>query len=51
MSIQTSVVITEKCMDRDGHWNMKGLAENTRTSGPTAGVHKFSANVGATLKF
>ena len=51
MSIQTSVVITEKCMDKDRHWNMKVLAENTRISGPTAEVHKFSTNVGATLKF
>jgi hypothetical protein len=51
MTIQMSVVITSKCIDKDRHWNMKELAESTSICGPTTGVHKFSANVGATLKF
>jgi len=42
---QTSVVMTEKCMDKYRHWNMKELVKNTRISGPTAGMHKFSTNV------
>jgi len=38
-------------MDKDRHWNTKELAKNTGIFSPTAGVHKFSTNVGATLKF
>jgi hypothetical protein len=51
MSIHMSVAITSKCMDKDRHCNMKKLAESTSISGPTTGVHKFSTNVRATLKF
>jgi hypothetical protein len=46
-----SVAVTEQCMDKDRHWNVKELVKNTGISGPTAGLHKFSKNLGATLKF